>query len=49
MRERSKMVLILAEPDTDTLMRLDEIVEEYKRRFSQEPVLRVTDSACVAF
>ena len=49
MRERSKMVLILAEPDADALTRLDEIVEEYKRRFSQESVLRVTDSACVAF
>lgn len=48
-RERSKMVMILAEPDTDASTRLDEIVEEYKRRFSQESVLRVTDSACVAF
>ena len=48
-RERSKMVLILAEPDSDALTRLDEIAEEYKRRFSQESVLRVVDSACVAF
>lgn len=48
-RERSKMVMILTEPDTDASTRLDEIVEEYKRRFSQESVLRVTDSACVAF
>ena len=48
-RERSKMVLILAETDSDALTRLDEIAEEYKRRFSQESVLRVVDSACVAF
>ena len=48
-RERSKMVLILAEQDSDALTRLDEIAEEYKRRFSQESVLRVVDSACVAF
>ena len=48
-RERSKMVLILAEPDSDALTRLDEIADEYKRRFSQESVLRVVDSACVAF
>ena len=48
-RERSKMVVILAVPDSDALTRLDEIAEEYKRRFSQESVLRVVDSACVAF
>ena len=48
-RERSKMLLILAEQDSDALTRLDEIAEEYKRRFSQESVLRVVDSACVAF
>ncbi len=48
-RERSKMVLILAVPDSDTTRNLDEITEEYKRLFSQESVLRVTDSACVAF
>ena len=48
-RERSKMVLILAEPSLDAVRRLYEISEEYKRRFSQESVLRVVDSACVAF
>lgn len=48
-RERSKMVLILAEPNSDAGQKLDEIAEEYKRRFSQESVLQVTDSACVAF
>ena len=48
-RERSKMLLILAEQDSDAMTRLDEIAEEYKRRFSQESVLRVVDSACVAF
>ena len=48
-RERSKMVLILAEPESDAGQKLDEIAEEYKRRFSQESVLQVTDSACVAF
>ena len=48
-RERSKMVLILTEPNSDALTRLDEIADEYKQRFSQESVLRVVDSACVAF
>ena len=48
-RERSKMVLILAEPSSDAARWLDETAEEYKRKFSQESVLRVIDSACVAF
>ena len=48
-RERSKMVLILAEPSSDAARRLGETAEEYKRKFSQESVLRVVDSACVAF
>ena len=48
-RERSKMVLILAESSSDAARRLDETAEEYKRKFSQESVLRVVDSACVAF
>ena len=48
-RERSKMVLILAVPDSDATQMLDEITQEYRQRFSQESVLRVTGSACVAF
>ena len=48
-RERSKMVLILAVPDSDVTLKLDRITREYKQRFNQESVLRVTDSACVAF
>ena len=49
MRERSKMVLILAAPDSDATQKLDEIANVYKQRFNQESVLRVTDSACVKF
>ena len=37
MRERSKMVLILAEPDADALTRLDEIVEEYSGDSAKSP------------
>ena len=48
-RERSKMVLILAAPDSDATQKLGEIANVYKQRFSQESVLQVTDSACVAF
>ena len=48
-RERSKMVLILAVPDSDATQMLDEITQEYRQHFNQESVLRVTGSACVAF
>ncbi len=48
-RERSKMVLILAAPDSDATLKLDEIANVYMQRFNQESVLRVTGSACVKF
>ncbi|CAI8030397.1 hypothetical protein GBAR_LOCUS17244 [Geodia barretti] len=48
-RERSKMLLILAPPDTSPLDQLNEVSAEYKRRFSQDAVLRVVTEACVAF
>ena len=49
MRERSKMLLILALPHSDTTQKLDELTGDYKQRLSQESVLRVTGWACVAF
>ena len=48
-RERSKVVVILAAPGDDAIGRIDEMVAEYKRRFSQESVLVVVEDACVAF
>ena len=47
-RERSKMVLILAPPDTGAIRRINEISEEYKRRFSQESVLRAVTVSCIS-
>ena len=48
-KERSKLLIILAAPGDDGMRRIDEISDEYKRRFSQESVLRVVDETCVAF
>ena len=48
-RERSKVLVILAAPGDDVASGIDEIVAEYKRRFSQESVLLVVEDTCVAF
>ena len=48
-RERTKMLLVLAPQGGDALERINEIGAEYKRRFTQDAVLRVVTDACVAF
>ena len=48
-KERSKLLVILAPPGDDPGQRIDEISQEYKRRFDQESVLQVTSPACVSF
>ena len=48
-RERSKLLIILAPPSEEGLRLIEEVSEEYKRRFSQESVLRVVSPACAAF
>ena len=48
-RERSKMVLILAEPEASGLRRTDEIAQAYRQTFGQEFVLRAVTTACVSF
>ena len=48
-RERSKLVLILADPGDSGLQRTEEIARAYKRTFGQEPVLRAVSVACVSF
>ena len=49
-RERTKMLLVLVPPADETaLNRMNEIGAEYKRRFTQDAVLRVVSPACVAF
>ena len=48
-KERSKLLIILAPPGEDGMRRIDEISDQYKRRFGQESVLRVVDETCVSF
>ncbi len=49
LRERSKLLVILAPPDSGGTRLLSEISEEYERRFNQESVLQVENEACVSF
>ena len=48
-RERSKLVIILAEPGASGMLRTEEIAHAYKRTFGQEAVLRAITTACVSF
>ena len=48
-KERSKLLMILAPPGDDPTRLIGEVSDEYKRRFSQEAVLRVLSDACVSF
>ena len=41
LKERSKVLVVLAPPGGDAARLLDEVSDEYKRRFGQESVLRV--------
>ena len=47
--ERSKLLVILAPPGDAAPRLLDEISDEYKRRFDQESVLRVVYDTCASF
>ena len=48
-RERSKLVIILAEPGASGMQRTEEIARAFKRTFGQEFVLRAITTACVSF
>ena len=43
------MLWILAAPDEETLRLIDEISQEYERRYDQESVLRIHGTACASF
>ena len=47
--ERSKLLVVLVPPGDDGVRLIGEVSDEYKRRFSQESVLRVVYDACVTF
>ena len=48
-RERTKLLFVLAPPGADAMQRTDEIAEAYKRAFGQSSVPRVVTEACVSF
>ena len=48
-KERSKLLIILAPAGYDGMRLIDEISEEYERRFNQESVLRTVNESCVSF
>ena len=49
LRERTKLLLIVAPPGAQAMQRTDEIADAYKRTFGQSSVLRVVTEACVSF
>ncbi len=49
LKERSKVLVLLAPPGGDAPRLLDEVSDDYKQRFGQESVLRVVQDACVSF
>ena len=48
-KEQTKALIILAPPGDEAMRLIDEVSEEYKRRFDQESVLKVVEDACVSF
>ncbi len=48
-QERSKLLVVLAPPGSGSMRLIDEVSDEYKRRFNQESVLRVVEDTCVSF
>lgn len=48
-RERTKLVIILAKAGAEGVQLTDEIREAYKQAFGQESVLRAFSAACVSF
>ncbi|MDE0132666.1 MAG: DUF3574 domain-containing protein [bacterium] len=49
LKERSKVLVIIAPPGDEPRGLIDEVSDEYKRRFNQESVLEVESDACVSF
>ena len=48
-REGAKLLIVLAEPGTETVRRTEEIADAYKRAFDQQSVLRAVEFVCAAF
>ena len=48
-RERSKILLVVADPDSDLKTRIGTVVNAYKQQFHQNSVGILTSNACGAF
>ena len=48
-REDTKVLIILVPPDADSAPGIDRIIEEYKKRFFQQGVLREVKPTCASF
>ena len=49
LRERSKVLLILAPPEGDARVKVDEVADAYTFQFRQDSVLISTKESCVTF
>ena len=49
LKERSVVLVILAPPGGEGRRLIDEVSDEYQRRFDQESVLEVESDSCVSF
>ena len=49
LKERSKVLVILAPPGEEQRVLIDEVSDDYQRRFNQESVLEVESDTCVSF
>ncbi len=49
LKEQSKALLLLVWPDDEAQARLNELSDEYKRRFAQESVLLTSAPSCANF
>lgn len=48
-KEKSRVVILIYEMNPETNRAIDEIIDEYKRRFEQESVMRITNEVKVSF
>jgi|JI7StandDraft_1071085.scaffolds.fasta_scaffold29843_2 Protein of unknown function (DUF3574) len=48
-KEKSRVVILIYEMNAETNRAIDDIINQYKRRFDQESVMRITNEVKVSF
>jgi hypothetical protein len=48
-KEKSRVVILIYEMNAETNRAIDEIIDQYKRRFEQESVMGITKEVKVSF